>query len=160
MWREVCAGVSGSEKLRVLLSGAYLAACGVQDLRRRRISLRLSLAAGCTAVLLDAAAFACGDGRALSYAAGLVPGLLLLLLAFFADGAAGQGDGICFLVLGAFLGGAEAWTVLTAALILASLSGTGLMFFRKAGRKTRLPFLTIAAAAWAGLLLARGTGIF
>ncbi len=156
---EVGSVLSKEETLRQILCTIYLLACGVQDMRRRKISVRLCLWAGCAALIPEAAALLTGRGNLPAFLGGLLPGALLLLLAFAAEGAAGSGDGICYLVLGALLGAGMTWTLLMSALVLASVCGAVLMIFHKAGRKTRMPFLTFTAAAWAGILAVRLSGI-
>lgn len=147
------------ETLREALCTGYLVICAVQDLKRRTIDIRVSVFAGCAALLLDGAALAVGQIEILTFLGGLVPGILLLALALFSGGAAGIGDGICFLVLGVLLGTWMTWAVLMSALILASAVGVLLMFLRKAGRRTHMPFLAFAAASWALILAARLSGI-
>lgn len=145
--------------LRMAVASAYLAACGIQDLRSRRISLRASAAAGFAAIALNLTAWITCREPVLPYVGGLLPGALLLLLAFFSDGAAGTGDGICFLVLGALLGMWQAWGLLMASLVPASACGVALMAMHRAGRKTRLPLLTFTAAAWFCLAAVRLSGL-
>lgn len=147
------------ETLREALCSGYLVICAAQDFRRQTIDIRVSVFVGCAALLLDGAALIGGQTEILTFLGGLVPGILLLVLALTSKGAAGIGDGICFLVLGALLGTWITWTVLMSALILASVVGTLLMFFRKAGRRTHMPFLVFAAVSWAVILAARLSGI-
>ena len=109
--------------------------------------------------MLDAAAFLSAQGEMLTYAGGLIPGGMLLLLALLSGGAAGIGDGICFMVLGALLGTWMTWILLMYSLLLASFCGVILMLFQKAGRKTRMPFLAFTAVAWAGIMAVKLSGI-
>lgn len=150
-----------------LAATVYLSVCAAQDLRRRRISLAWSVCMGALAMavnIVKAAAFLntavqtsfCGSLFSfLSWSARLAPGCLLLLLAVAAEGSAGTGDGICFLIVGAFTDARTAWILLAASLCLASLCGMILMCLKKADRKSRLPFLLFAAAAWCVVLLTR-----
>ena len=150
---------TAEEVLRRILCTAYLLACAVQDIQRRKIGLKMSVFAGCAALLLDAAAFFSGQEELLIYAGGLIPGVMLLLLALLSGGAAGTGDGICFMVLGALLGTWMTWILLMYSLLLASVCGAILMLFQKAGRKTRMPFLAFTVAAWVGILTVKLSGI-
>ena len=145
----------------------YLSVCAVQDLRRRRISLRWSVCMGALALAADIAkamAFLNTSGNTtpgevlsgfLLWLSCLAPGCLLLILSAAAEGSAGAGDGICFLVVGAFTDARTAWILLAASLFLASVSGIVLMCLKKADRKTRLPFLAFVGAAWGTGLLVR-----
>lgn len=157
--KELGSFAAAGENLRYLLTTFYLLVCAAQDIRHRKIGIRMSVFTGCAALILDLTAAVSGTGEAVTYIGGLVPGVILLFLAFGSGGAAGIGDGICFLVLGALLGTWMTWTVLMCALLLAGICGAVLVFLRKAGRKTRMPFLAFAAAAWAGVLGACLSGI-
>lgn len=146
-------------EIRFLLTTVYMGICAAQDLRSRRISLPLTACAGCAAILLDLPVIAGGAKGILLLTAGLLPGALLLLLSAAAKEAAGRGDGYCFLILGALCGPEAAWTIAVEALFLASLSGITLMILRRAQRKTRLPFLLFAGAAWAGDMVLSLSGV-
>ncbi len=146
-------------EIRFLLTTAYLGICAAQDLKSRRISLPLTACAGCAAILLDLPVLAGRGAGILLLTAGLLPGALLLLLSAAAKEAVGRGDGYCFLILGALCGPKTTCTIAAETLFLASLSGIALMILRKAQRKTRLPFLLFAGAAWAGDTVLRLSGI-
>ena len=147
------------EVLRRLICTGYLLVCALQDIRRQKIGVKMSAGVGCTALLLDVAAAFSGQEKIWTYAGGFLPGFMLLLLALMSGGAAGTGDGLCFLVLGMLLGTWKTWILLMCALLLASACGVILMLFQKAGRKTRMPFLVFTAAAWAGILAVDLSGI-
>lgn len=151
--------LSGSEGVRLVLSGLFLGMCGVQDLRSRRVSLAGVAAAGAAAFAMEAAACLLGTTDAAACLLEILPGLFLLLLSFAAKGAAGAGDGACFMVLGGFVGLWRTAAVLAASLLLASAAGIVCLALKKAHGKTRLPFLTFAAAAWTGILAAQAAGI-
>ena len=150
---------SAEEGLRRILCTAYLLVCAMQDIRCRKIGIKISVFTVCAALMLDAAAFLSAQGEMLTYAGGLIPGGMLLLLALLSGGAAGIGDGICFMVLGALLGTWMTWILLMYSLLLASFCGVILMLFQKAGRKTRMPFLAFTAVAWAGIMAVKLSGI-
>lgn len=147
------------EILRRMICTAYLLICALQDIHRRKIGVKMSALAGGAALLLDAAVFFSGQAKILTYAGGLLPGGMLLLLAALSGGAAGTGDGICFLVVGALLGTWMTWILLMCSLVLACVCGVILMLLGKAGRKTHMPFLAFTAAAWAGILAVNLSGM-
>lgn len=140
--------------MRLAVSGIYLAICAVQDFRSRKISLIPSIIAGCAAAAMDAALLIRSPEKIFPYLAGLLPGLFLLSLAFASEGAAGPGDGICYLIMGALEGAWKICLLLAGALLLSSVGGGILLLTHRGSRKTRLPFLTFTAAAW--ILLAAG----
>ena len=72
---------------------------------------------------------------------GLIPGILLLLLAFATRESIGTGDGMMLCVLGLFCGWRQCLAVFGMALVLSALLSIILLLCHKAGRKTELPFL-------------------
>lgn len=163
----VCGQTTANQLFRILITSICLAVWGIQDLKRRAVSIRLcalaALSAAAAAAPDVAAALSKGDpgtaaGLFFSLLQALLPGSLLLCLAFAAGDCAGTGDGLCFLVLGVFLGARTVWILFTASLLLLSLCGIVLLLLKKAGRRTKMPFLTFTAAAWAGLLLTGARG--
>jgi leader peptidase (prepilin peptidase)/N-methyltransferase len=145
--------------MREILSGIFLAACAVQDLRTRKICLQIPVIAGVLALGLDAALLFRQPQALLPFLGGILPGAALLVLARLADGAAGSGDGICYLVVGALEGAWKTCLLLTAALVLSAAAGAVLLVTRRGSRKTRLPFLSFTAAAWVLLTIALQAGI-
>ena len=145
--------------MREILSGIFLAACAVQDLRTRKICLQIPVIAGVLALGLDAALLFRQPQALLPFLGGILPGAALLALSRLADGAAGTGDGICYLVVGALEGAWKTCLLLTAALVLSAAAGAVLLVTRRGSRKTRLPFLSFTAAAWVLLTAAIQSGI-
>lgn len=147
------------ESFRQIVCTIFLAVCAVQDLRSRKISVTMCGCAFFAALVLEAGEILTGRWMALSLIGGLLPGAMLLLLAFVSGGAAGTGDGICFLIAGILLGTRMTWILMMWALMLASVCGGVLLLMQRAGRKTRMPFLAFTAAAWAGILAVRLSGL-
>lgn len=147
-------GMAATAVCRLILFSVYLGICALQDLRVRRISIPLSALAGAAAAVLDLPALADGSLDMILFAAGMLPGILLLLICVAAKGAAGSGDGLCFLAAGAMLGPGPAWILLMASLSLTCVCGILLLALGKAKGKTRMPFLTFAGLAWILVLAA------
>lgn len=145
--------------MREILSGIFLAACAFQDLRTRKICLQIPVIAGVLALGLDSALLFRQPQALLPLLGGILPGAALLALSRLADGAAGTGDGICYLVIGAMEGAWKTCLLLTGALVLSAAAGAVLLVTRRGSRKTRLPFLTLTAAAWILLTIALQAGI-
>lgn len=72
---------------------------------------------------------------------GVLPGALLLLLAFATRESIGTGDGMVLCILGLFCGWRQCVAVFGMALVLSALLSMVLLLCHKAGRKTQLPFL-------------------
>lgn len=72
---------------------------------------------------------------------GLIPGVVLLMLAFATKESIGTGDGLVLCVLGLFCGWRQCLAIFGMALVLSAILSIILLICRKAGRKTELPFL-------------------
>lgn len=80
--------------------------------------------------------------------AGLVPGLVLLLVSRCTRESIGIGDGLVLCVLGLFCGLRQVLAVLGMALVLSAALAMVLLVLKKAGRKTELPFLPCLFAGY------------
>lgn len=127
-----------------LIIAIWLLTISILDIKSRRVSAWL-LAIGGAVILL--AVFGCSEvGEYLGMLKGMLPGILLLAVAFF-TGKAGYGDGIVLLVLGAASKG-KGVVLLGTSLFLISIFSIVLLVLRKANRNTRIPYLPFLAAAW------------
>lgn len=81
------------------------------------------------------------------YAAAAVPGLMLLFLSRM-TGAIGDGDGFVFLAIGAIAGGAQAWALMTGALIVCFLGSLIYHTIGKMGWKERIPLVPFVLAVY------------
>lgn len=90
----------------------------------------------------------CTGAGFLKLAAGLIPGVALLLLAYVTRESIGKGDGLVLCVVGVYCGVVRVLAVLGMALVLSSLLAMVLLVARRAGRKTELPFLPCLFAGY------------
>lgn len=72
---------------------------------------------------------------------GLIPGALLVVLAFATKESIGTGDGLVLCVLGLFCGWRQCLAIFGMALVLSAILSMILLICHKVGRKTELPFL-------------------
>lgn len=114
-----------------------LAGFAVYDMKTKTVSLA-AFAVFAVSVLLYR--LCTGTGIA-ELAAGLVPGVLVLLLAYVTKESIGTGDGLMLCVLGMFCGWRQCLAVLGMALVLSSALAIILLVCKRAGRKTEIPFL-------------------
>ena len=121
-----------------------LAGLSVYDLKQKRVNVAV-VAFLALAVLVYR--FCTGTG-VLMLLAGLVPGAVLVLVAFATKESIGTGDGLVLCVLGMFCGLKQALAVLGTALVLAALLAMILLVLKRAGRKTELPFLPCLCAGY------------
>ena len=71
----------------------------------------------------------------------VLPGGVLISIGFLSRGGIGYGDGILALLIGPVFGLHVMAGGICLAFFLSALAGAGLMIARRAGRKTRLPFV-------------------
>ena len=73
--------------------------------------------------------------------AGLVPGIVVLVLSYATEEDIGLGDGLVLCMLGVFCGWRRCLAVFGMALMLSGILAVILLVCRRVGRKTELPFL-------------------
>lgn len=118
--------------------GVYLAAAGIMDWKKQRVSWKLSLVFGGLGALAWIF-FPAFDWVLL--AGGILVGICLLGVSKITGEALGYGDGVAVAVTGSYLGFWENVELLFGALLLAALISAVLLLTGRAGRKTRLPFV-------------------
>ncbi|MCR5156063.1 MAG: prepilin peptidase [Butyrivibrio sp.] len=84
----------------------------------------------------------------------LVPGALLLLAGYVTRGGVGYGDGLLALSIGPAVGAAALATGMCIAVMGSGLFSGVLLILRKAGRKTRIPFVPFMALGVGVMLFA------
>lgn len=80
------------------------------------------------------------------YGIALFPGVICLLAAF-ATGNLGVGDGCLFIVLGVVIGPADCIKVFCISMFLAGIASIILLVSKKAGKKTSIPYVPFITAA-------------
>ena len=161
--------------IRLFAASIFLWTAAVPDLRTRRIPvwipavfLPVAAAADLLGVFLPGTGpfpcflaasglFSPAMGRRDLFA-GAVPGLVLLLISVVSGGKIGEGDGICLLVCGLFVGITVAVQITEIALLLILPAGALLFMTRRFGAEDRLPFVPFLAAASTMLMVCCGLG--
>lgn len=77
----------------------------------------------------------------------LLPGIVLLIIAWVTRGKIGAGDGLLFLTMGVWLSWREIVLLLTLSFFLAG-AAAGILLFRKHSGKETFPFVPFILAAW------------
>lgn len=72
---------------------------------------------------------------------GLFPGILLLLISYLSHGSIGTGDGLVLCVIGLGSGMETTVVMLGTALFVGGIYAAIMLFLKKVGRKTEIPFL-------------------
>ena len=83
----------------------------------------------------------------------VIPGLFLLLLAWFTKESIGYGDGISVLLLGGMTGLKNCIWVLCISLLFLSLVGMVLLVVKRVNRKTKIPYLPFLFVAEGAFLV-------
>lgn len=121
-----------------------LAAFSVYDLKTKKVPVAAVAVFG--AVVMGYRLF--GKNGIWELLIGLVPGMLILLLAYVTRESIGVGDGLIVCVIGMFCGVNDTLAVLGMALVMASGVAIVLLTVKRAGRKTELPFLPCLCAGY------------
>ena len=122
-----------------------LGICSYEDLKNRRICVGWLAAFAIEGILY---AIFCKEGLSVKMLTAILPGLLLFLLSFVSKGGIGSGDGLLFVVIGIFLGGACVLTILLYAVILSGGYALYLFVFRKKGKKYEIAFVPFAMVSF------------
>lgn len=136
--------------IRTLVLAVGLLGLGIEDLWKKQISslplLLLAVAGGGISLALGD----WGDETALWR---LLPGCVMLLLAWFTRESIGYGDGFVVLCLGCFLDVWEVLNICMAALTLSGLAALFLLLVKKKNRKTQMPFVPFLLVGYGMQLL-------
>ena len=126
------------EIIKIIILGLFLVIEGIRDLRRHKVSMLSVALAGVIGVIIQIPLI---KEIYPDMIGGILPGIILLLVAGFTKERIGYGDGWVMFVAGIYLGFAGSIYLLTLSLFIASLTSVLLLICKKAGRKTELPFV-------------------
>ncbi len=136
-----------------ILLGIFLVVGSVYDLKTMNLPqwlLIMGLIAGVAGgVYIN---YVTGKG-CIGFGLGLLPGIVILILACVTREQIGQGDGLIMLIIGSLLGLECSLIILWIGLMGSCVAGIGLLLIRRGNRKTRMPFIPFLLI---GLLLAGG----
>lgn len=108
----------------------------------------------CSVILLIAGQF--GDVSRRSALGGVMPGVIVLVLAYFSKEAIGVADGVVILVCGASFGLLETVAFTFFATVYAGVCSIVLLLMRKVGKKSRIPFLPFLLLGYLTLRVCEG----
>ncbi|MGN0342202.1 MAG: prepilin peptidase [Roseburia sp.] len=127
---------------------AMLAVCSLEDIRHRQVNCIPVLMWGVVGVVFH---ILWHQQTVYSMAAGLLPGIILLVIALISGGAIGIGDGLVVIVMGIFLGGIRNLQVLCVALVLSAVISLGLLVMKKKNKRDSIPFIPCLLVAYLGV---------
>lgn len=119
--------------------------CTVADIRRKEISVWLFVILGITAIT---GYIVCAEQKGWMLIVGMVPGMLMLILAKITEQSIGYGDGIILVEIGVVTGVGKCMLVLAAALAMAGLFSLGIIVIKRVDKKYKIPFVPFLTAAY------------
>ncbi len=127
-----------------IILGGFLLIGTIQDIKYKALTPMICIA---VAVMVAGMIFL-NDRDWMNCFLGLIPGIVVLLFAFFSRQAIGYGDGIVITILGFALGMKKGFCITLAAFLVASVVALSFLISQKAKRKTELPFVPFLAVAF------------
>ena len=120
----------------LLLLGLLIPAT-ISDIKEKRIGMIGSIIGCFAGVILNM----CFENDVWTVLAGLIPGTILLVISFLSHRSVGEGDGLILMAIGCILGIRKGFAVIVLALLISMPVSAFLLLFKKAGRKTAIPFV-------------------
>ncbi len=135
--------------IKVVLA-AVLLVLAIIDLKKKQIPVVVVLAV--TGVLL-LIGIPLQYVHLLNVTAGILSGMILIVIAKVTKEAIGIGDGFVFVMLGAGLGVISSLLILFYALLLASIVSGVLLVIKRVSKKSRMPFIPFVFLSYLGVTL-------
>ncbi len=132
-----------------LLCG-YLAVLSFQDIKQKKVSLWLLLAA-----IIGGVCYAIVQQKGFHILGDILPGILMCMITFLAPKALGIGDGIVGVIYGLFYGWRSTCICLMLAFGLTVIVGVTLCIGRS-GRRVQIPFIPFLMAVHVGMFFLKG----
>lgn len=131
--------------MSIIAVAVFLAISSITDIREKVIYLRVLIPFALIGILIAASS---GREAVISGAAGVIIGLLMLLLSFATKGAVGEGDGLVLMTTGIYLGFLGNLRLLCSGLFLSALFSLGAIVIRGWNRDRELPFMPFLLAGF------------
>lgn len=116
----------------------FLLLCSVQDIKEKRISVKMLLLSG---GLFLALSFLFDELSWERRMENMLPGVTALVAAFLTREQIGYGDAVCLAVLGSVVSADILWSAILNGLLFLSACSIVLLVRKKAGKNTTLPFI-------------------
>ncbi len=125
----------------------WLISISVMDIRSRRVPIWTLLLGGGAVLAVLAEQFVCGAMEYFDIFTGILPGVVLLLIALSTK-KAGYGDGTVLLLVGMASGGSKGLWIFCVSLFLISIYSVILLLCRRVRRDSEIPYLPFLTMAW------------
>lgn len=157
-WRR---GITGEitmwKTVKVLGIILFLLLCSVQDIREKKLSVRMLVLAGILFFILSAVFDRVPWDKRVG---NMLPGMLALVLVFLTREQIGYGDAVCLIVLGNVVSARILSGAVMTGLLLLDVCSVVLFLRKRVNRRTTipfLPFLTVGMLCW--LIIQKGEGL-
>lgn len=141
--------------LKAIICAAFLLLEGIRDLRRREISPVSCAILIICGVFLQLCRHELSWGSVLT---GAMVGIVLLGLSWLSKESIGYGDGLVMTSIGVLFGGAKTIQLFCYALFICGLFSAGVFLLKKAGRKSRIPFIPFLIPAYCVMMVTEVMG--
>ena len=118
----------------------------VEDFFRKEISLWMPFVSGLLSLVYIAVECLCGEIDIVGVLVSLIPGVILLVIAFATKQEIGYGDGLMALAIAPVLGLDKICFVLFISMTLSSIYSILFLIIKKGDRKSTFPFIPFLAA--------------
>ena len=136
------------EAFRIIVSAALLSVNAVQDIRKKEIFPKITVAAALTGMFMHFMLFKEGFWELVI---GCVPGTFMGLVSAATKGKAGFGDAVLLLCLGAWERSGKVWQAFFTALLLSGIAAA--VLFIKGKRTAEIPFVPFVLAGYGAAFL-------
>lgn len=140
--------------ISVLLMGGYLLTLGIEDIRKKEISIYL-LFAGVIPVIVWAISDTQTEWK--YRLLGLIPGVILLGISVLTEDQIGKADALVLGMMGLAMGIGDAMILMSVAFALCAVVALVLIVFRKCRKTFRLPFIPFIFTGYVAMIVAGGT---
>lgn len=135
------------ETMVYAIVGVIMLFCTFADIKKKEISIWLFLILGIATIF---GCIVCAKQKGCLLAAGIIPGILLAILAKITEQSIGYGDGIILAEIGLLTGIGKCMLILAIALALAGIFSLGIVVIKKVDKRYKIPFVPfLTVAYWA-----------
>ena len=128
---------------------AVMVVCTIADIKKKEISLWLF---GILGISVIVGCFVLGNQKWYMSAAGVIPGILLIILAKITGQSIGYGDGIILAEVGLITGVGRCMLILAVALALAGVFSLGILVIKKVDKRYRIPFVPFLTIGYVAVM--------
>lgn len=132
-----------------VIVGIIMLICTLADIKKKEISIWLFVVLGIATIF---GCIACAEQKGYMLAAGIIPGILLAILARITEESIGYGDGIILAEIGLLTGAGKCMLILAIALAMAGVFSLGIVIIKKVDKRYKIPFVPFLTAAYLAVI--------